>query len=116
MHGIDKADAEQRTARRLCGSGIQYSQSRNDASGGRKPLPTCMRRSSSPERPHIYFMLVQKICWRWSARWRSNITIHWHHLDHHTKFDDIAQKVRSGVRSVMIEASHLPLRKIFHGS
>ncbi len=22
-------------------------------------------------------MLVQKICWRWSARWRSNITIHW---------------------------------------
>ncbi|EEZ2416716.1 hypothetical protein E9C78_001970 [Escherichia coli] len=24
------------------------------------------------------------------------------HLDHHTKFDDIAQKVRSGVRSVMI--------------
>lgn len=38
------------------------------------------------------------------------------HLDHHTKFDDIAQKVRSGVRSVMIDASHLPLRKIFHGS
>ncbi len=30
------------------------------------------------------------------------------HLDHHTKFDDIAQKVRSGVRSVMIDASHLP--------
>lgn len=29
------------------------------------------------------------------------------HLDHHTKFDDIAQKVRSGVRSVMIDASHL---------
>ncbi len=28
------------------------------------------------------------------------------HLDHHTKFDDIAQKVRSGVRSVMIDASH----------
>ncbi len=30
------------------------------------------------------------------------------HLDHHTKFEDIAQKVRSGVRSVMIDASHLP--------
>ena len=27
---------------------------------------------------------------------------------YHTKFDDIAQKVRSGVRSVMIDASHLP--------
>ncbi len=26
MYGIDKADAEQRAARRLCGSGIQYSQ------------------------------------------------------------------------------------------
>lgn len=37
------------------------------------------------------------------------------HLDHHTKFDDIAQKVRSGVRSVMIDASHLPLRKYFTG-
>ena len=54
---------------------------------------------------HILLMLVQKICWRWSARWRSNITIHWQFiLDHHTKFDDIAQKVRSGVRSVMIDA------------
>lgn len=38
------------------------------------------------------------------------------HLDHHTKFDDIAQKVRSGVRSVMIDASHLPFAQIFHGS
>lgn len=42
VRGIDKADAEQRTARRLCGSGIQYSQSRNDASGGRNRCqPAC---------------------------------------------------------------------------
>lgn len=33
--------------------------------------------SSSPERLAHLLMLVQKICWRWSARWRSNITIHW---------------------------------------
>jgi hypothetical protein len=32
---------------------------------------------SSPERLAHLLMLVQKICWRWSARWRSNITIHW---------------------------------------
>ncbi len=38
------------------------------------------------------------------------------HLDHHTKFDDIAQKVRSGVRSVMIDASHLPFAQNIHGS
>jgi len=30
------------------------------------------------------------------------------HLDHHTEYDDIAQKVRQGVRSVMIDASSLP--------
>ena len=31
----------------------------------------------APERLAHLLMLVQKICWRWSARWRSNITIHW---------------------------------------
>lgn len=31
------------------------------------------------------------------------------HLDHHMKLDDIVQKVRSSVRPVMIDASHLPL-------
>lgn len=30
------------------------------------------------------------------------------HLDHHTAFEDIAQKVLAGVRSVMIDASQLP--------
>lgn len=30
------------------------------------------------------------------------------HLDHHEAFDDIAQKVQAGVRSAMIDGSHLP--------
>ena len=30
------------------------------------------------------------------------------HLDHHEDFDDIAQKVRSGIRSAMIDGSHHP--------
>lgn len=30
------------------------------------------------------------------------------HLDHHEVFDDIAQKVQAGVRSAMIDGSHLP--------
>jgi len=30
------------------------------------------------------------------------------HLDHHETFDDIAQKVQAGVRSAMIDGSHLP--------
>jgi tagatose 1,6-diphosphate aldolase GatY/KbaY len=30
------------------------------------------------------------------------------HLDHHEDFDDIAQKVQAGVRSAMIDGSHLP--------
>ncbi|MBF7994329.1 MULTISPECIES: tagatose bisphosphate family class II aldolase [Rahnella] len=31
------------------------------------------------------------------------------HLDHHEELEDIAAKVRSGIRSVMIDASHFPL-------
>ncbi|MFP1527348.1 class II fructose-bisphosphate aldolase [Escherichia coli] len=73
-----------------------------------EPLPTCMRRSSSPERLAHLLMLVQNLLALVSA-----MAKHYHHplaihLDHHTKFDDIAKKVRSGVRSVMIDASHLP--------
>ncbi|MCU6666920.1 tagatose bisphosphate family class II aldolase [Silvania hatchlandensis] len=30
------------------------------------------------------------------------------HLDHHEDFDDIAQKVQAGIRSAMIDGSHLP--------
>ena len=30
------------------------------------------------------------------------------HLDHHEDFDDIAQKVQSGIRSAMIDGSHHP--------
>ncbi|TCV97945.1 tagatose bisphosphate family class II aldolase [Biostraticola tofi] len=30
------------------------------------------------------------------------------HLDHHESFDDIAAKVRAGVRSAMVDGSHLP--------
>ncbi|HEE9790061.1 TPA: tagatose bisphosphate family class II aldolase [Enterobacter soli] len=30
------------------------------------------------------------------------------HLDHHEAFDDISQKVQAGVRSAMIDGSHLP--------
>lgn len=30
------------------------------------------------------------------------------HLDHHEESDDIFSKVRAGIRSVMIDGSHLP--------
>ncbi|WP_431222399.1 tagatose bisphosphate family class II aldolase [Serratia sp. L9] len=33
------------------------------------------------------------------------------HLDHHEQIDDIAAKVRSGIRSVMIDGSHLPFEQ-----
>ncbi|OON42097.1 class II aldolase, tagatose bisphosphate family [Izhakiella australiensis] len=33
------------------------------------------------------------------------------HLDHHETYDDIADKVERGVRSVMIDASHYPLEE-----
>lgn len=33
------------------------------------------------------------------------------HLDHHETLDDIASKVQSGVRSVMIDGSHLPYQQ-----
>lgn len=33
------------------------------------------------------------------------------HLDHHEKFDDIVAKVKSGVRSAMIDGSHLPFEQ-----
>lgn len=32
------------------------------------------------------------------------------HLDHHEESDDIFNKVRAGIRSVMIDGSHLPLK------
>ena len=73
-----------------------------------KPLPACMRRSSSPERPAHLLMPYRNLMALVSAmakQYHHPLVIH---LDHHTKFDDIAQKVRSGVRSVMIDASHLP--------
>jgi tagatose 1,6-diphosphate aldolase GatY/KbaY len=33
------------------------------------------------------------------------------HLDHHENFDDIGSKVKAGVRSVMIDASHFPFEQ-----
>lgn len=30
------------------------------------------------------------------------------HLDHHTKFNDIAQKIHSNIHSIIIDTSHLP--------
>lgn len=116
VRGIDKADAEQRAARRLCGSGIQYSQSRNDASGGGNRCQHACAGHHRRNARHIYSCGTENLMALVSAmakQYHHPLAIH---LDHHTKFDDIAQKVRSGVRSVMIDASHLPLRKIFHGS
>lgn len=37
--------------------------------------------------------------------WNQPLAIH---LDHHEDFDDIAQKVQAGIRSAMIDGSHLP--------
>jgi tagatose 1,6-diphosphate aldolase GatY/KbaY len=33
------------------------------------------------------------------------------HLDHHEEMDDIEYKVKSGIRSVMIDGSHLPFEQ-----
>ncbi|MDU7805824.1 MAG: class II fructose-bisphosphate aldolase, partial [Serratia marcescens] len=33
------------------------------------------------------------------------------HLDHHEELDDIEHKVKSGIRSVMIDGSHLPFEQ-----
>ncbi|MBE8595980.1 tagatose bisphosphate family class II aldolase [Xenorhabdus sp. BG5] len=33
------------------------------------------------------------------------------HLDHHEEYDDICHKVQSGIRSVMIDGSHLPFEQ-----
>ena len=33
------------------------------------------------------------------------------HLDHHERYDDITEKVRAGIRSVMIDGSHLPFEE-----
>ncbi len=96
--------------RRLCGSGIQYSQSRNDASGGGN---RCQHACAGHHRgtPGTFTAGTENLMALVSAmakQYHHPLAIH---LDHHTKFDDIAQKVRSGVRSVMIDASHLPLPK-----
>ncbi len=69
-----------------------------------------------PERLAHLLMLVQKISWRWSADGEAISPSTGNSSRPSHEIYDIAQKVRSGVRSVMIDASHCLLRKIFHGS
>ncbi len=43
-----------------------------------EPLPTCHAPVIIAGTPGTFTHAgSRKICWRWSARWRSNITIHW---------------------------------------
>lgn len=46
-----------------------------------------------------------------TAARRYNLPLALHHLDHHETLDDISAKVRQGVRSVMINGSHLPFKQ-----
>lgn len=54
---------------------------------------------------HIAFEEIYALCSAYSASYRMPLALH---LDHHESLDDIRRKVQVGVRSAMIDGSHLP--------
>ncbi|WP_156292805.1 tagatose-bisphosphate aldolase subunit KbaY [Serratia oryzae] len=54
---------------------------------------------------HIAFSEIYALCEAYSASYSMPFALH---LDHHESLDDISNKVRAGVRSAMIDGSHLP--------
>ncbi|MBU3894733.1 tagatose-bisphosphate aldolase subunit KbaY [Serratia rhizosphaerae] len=54
---------------------------------------------------HIAFDEIYALCRAYSDSYRMPLALH---LDHHESLDDIRRKVQAGVRSAMIDGSHLP--------
>lgn len=55
---------------------------------------------------HIAFEEIYALCDAYSTSYDMPLALH---LDHHESFEDIRHKVNAGVRSAMIDGSHLPL-------
>lgn len=57
---------------------------------------------------HISCQEMLSLCRSYSTRFHMPTILH---LDHHEAYDDIVTKVNSGVRSAMIDGSHLPFEQ-----
>lgn len=57
---------------------------------------------------HIAFEEIYALCEAYSERYKMPLALH---LDHHESLDDIRSKINAGVRSAMIDGSHLPFEE-----